>query len=95
MKKRTMVKHIPQRTCVACRTVKPKRELARLVRMPGGNVEIDLSGKTPGRGAYLCPNLECWEAGLKGNRLSHTLRTTVSKENMERLLEQGRNIWED
>jgi len=95
MKKRIMVKHIPQRTCVACRTVKSKRELARLVRMPGGDVEIDRSGKTPGRGAYLCRNLECWEAGLKGNRLSHTLRTTVSKENLEQLMEQGRNIWED
>ncbi|MFO8143678.1 MAG: YlxR family protein [Dehalococcoidales bacterium] len=95
MKQRIMVKHIPQRTCVACRTVKSKRELARLVRMPGGDVEIDRSGKAPGRGAYLCRNLECWEAGLKGNRLSHTLRTTVSKDNLERLMEQGRNIWED
>ena len=95
MKKRIMVKHIPQRTCVACRTVKPKRELARLVRLPGGDVVIDRSGKTQGRGAYLCRNLDCWSAGLKGNRLGHTLRTTVSKDNLEWLMEQGRNILED
>ena len=47
-------KRIPQRTCVGCRDVGDKRQLVRLVRTPGGTVEIDDTGKRPGRGAYLC-----------------------------------------
>ena len=48
--------HIPQRTCVACRQARPKRELIRLVRTADSGVEIDRQGKTAGRGAYLCHN---------------------------------------
>ena len=79
-------KHIPQRTCVACRTVKAKRELIRVVRTPSGNVEIDSGGRKAGRGAYLCRDQECWETGLKDNRLEHTLRTSLTKENHEQLM---------
>lgn len=76
-------KHIPQRTCIACRRVSTKRELIRLVRTADGIVEIDLSGKKAGRGAYLC--WECAGSSLKGNRLGHALHTTVTGENMEAL----------
>lgn len=78
-------KHVPQRTCLACRQVKAKRELVRLVRTAEGSVEVDISGREVGRGAYLCRARECWEAGLKGNRLEHALRTTITKENREQL----------
>ena len=83
------VKHIPQRTCIACRRVRPKRELIRLVRISDGNVEVDTSGKKAGRGAYLCRARECWETGLKSNRLEHTLRTSITQENRERLVRYG------
>jgi predicted RNA-binding protein YlxR (DUF448 family) len=80
------VRHIPQRTCVACGVVGPKRQLVRLVRVPGGGVEVDPDGKRAGRGAYLCPRAECWEVGLKKGRLEHTLRTTLTPDNREQLL---------
>jgi predicted RNA-binding protein YlxR (DUF448 family) len=80
------VKHIPQRTCVACGTVESKRQLVRLVRMSGGGVEVDLGGKMVGRGAYLCPSPECWQVGLKKGRLEHALRTTLTPDNREQLL---------
>lgn len=80
------VRHVPSRTCVACGRVRPKRELIRLVRISGGSVEVDTSGKKAGRGAYLCSLPDCWEAGLKGNRLEHTLRTTLSQDNREQLI---------
>ncbi len=80
------LKHIPVRTCVACRQVKAKRELIRIVRVAEGCVEADPGGKKAGRGAYLCPARECWEAGLRGGRLEHTLRTKLSQENREELL---------
>jgi len=78
-------KHVPQRTCLGCRQVKDKRELIRVVRTPEGEIEVDVTGKKAGRGAYLCPKRECWEAGLKGNRLDYVLRTAVSRESREQL----------
>lgn len=86
------VKHIPQRTCVACGRVKPKRELVRLVRVSGGGVEVDDSGRKAGRGAYLCPVAECWEEGLKKGRLEHTLRTAISPDNREQLIRYGQEL---
>ncbi|MFC2013383.1 RNase P modulator RnpM [Chloroflexota bacterium] len=80
------VKHIPQRTCIACRRVMAKRELIRLVRISDGSVDVDISGKRVGRGAYLCQAQECWETGLKGNRLEHVLRTSLTRENREHLI---------
>jgi predicted RNA-binding protein YlxR (DUF448 family) len=86
--------HIPQRTCVACRQARAKRELIRLVHTADSGVEIDRRGKTAGRGAYLCHKLECWEAGLKSNRLEYALRTTLTAENREELWQQARDILE-
>ena len=77
------VKHIPQRTCVGCRTVMPKRQLIRIVRSPEG-VQVDLTGKLAGRGAYLHDRQSCWERGLKG-ALAHALKTELSPEERERL----------
>jgi predicted RNA-binding protein YlxR (DUF448 family) len=85
-------KHIPQRTCIACRKVKAKRDLIRVVRTPSGNVEIDAGGKKTGRGAYLCRTEECWEASLKGNRLEHTLRTSLTRENHEQLMKYAEGL---
>jgi len=84
---RSTNKHIPQRTCIACRKVRPKRELIRLVRIPDGGVEVDLSGREVGRGAYLCREVECLELGIKGNRLEYALRTTLTSDNRQHLLD--------
>ena len=86
------VKHIPQRTCVACGRIRPKRELIRLVRIAGGGVEVDSDGRKPGRGAYLCPAADCWEAGLKGGRLEHTLRIAITPDNREQLIRYGQEL---
>ena len=84
-------KHIPQRSCIACRETGAKRELIRLVCAPGG-VEIDLNSRKAGRGAYLCPVRECWETGLKGNRLEYALRTKLTPENRQALMEHGKSL---
>ena len=77
------VKHVPQRTCVGCRTVMPKRQLIRIVRSPAG-VQVDLTGKLAGRGAYLHDRRSCWERGLKG-ALAHALKTELAAADRERL----------
>jgi len=78
-------KHIPQRTCVGCRTVLAKRTLVRIVRQPDG-VFIDPTGKLNGRGAYLHEQRSCWEKALKGV-LANALKTTLSAEDKARLEE--------
>ena len=84
-------RHVPQRTCVACRMIKAKRDLIRLVNTTDG-IEIDYSGKKAGRGAYLCKAQECWEAGLKGNRLEHTLRSRFTRDNREQLIKHSKEL---
>ncbi len=88
-------KHIPQRTCLACRKVKTKPELIRIVRVSAGNIEVDISGKKAGRGTYLCRTPECWEAGLKGGRLEHSLRATLTRDNREQLIKFAKDaLWD-
>jgi predicted RNA-binding protein YlxR (DUF448 family) len=86
------LKRIPQRTCVACGKIRPKRELVRLVRIADGGVEVDSSGRKAGRGAYLCPVGECWVAGLKEGRLEHALRAAISPDNREQLIKYGQEL---
>jgi len=80
-------RHVPQRTCVGCRQVLPKRTLIRIVRGPQG-VYVDPTGKAPGRGAYLHDQRTCWEAGLRGS-LARALKTDLTPEarqDLERVL---------
>lgn len=85
-------KHIPQRTCIGCRIVRPKQELIRVVQTEAGNVEIDPSGGTRGRGAYLCAAPSCWEKGLSKNRLEKALRAKIANENKEKLAKAAINL---
>ena len=73
-------KHVPQRTCVACRTTGAKRGLVRVVRTASGTVEVDETGKKPGRGAYVCKTPECWDNALKGKVLEYALKTAITAE---------------
>jgi len=78
-------KHIPHRTCVACRAVRPKRELIRIVRTPEGEVVVDERGKRNGRGAYLCAQRVCWTEALARHRLERALRVTLGGETVAAL----------
>jgi predicted RNA-binding protein YlxR (DUF448 family) len=78
-------KHKPQRTCVACREIKDKRDLIRVVRTPTGQIVLDPTGKANGRGAYLCRTGACLEKGLQKGRLARALKVTLSMEEMQAL----------
>jgi len=86
------LKHIPQRTCIACRKTGAKRELVRLVAVAEGCVEVDLTGKKSGRGAYLCKKPACWETALKTGKLSAALRTAIEAENREKLVNYAKGF---
>lgn len=95
-------KKIPMRMCTGCGEMKPKRELVRVVKAPekqdeSGNplppdISLDLTGKKPGRGAYLCRNPECLRAARKARRLERAFSCKISDEVYEKMEEEiGRN----
>lgn len=79
------IRRLPERTCVACGRVRPKRELVRIVRMPTGEIKVDLTGKVSGRGAYVCPEPPCAERGVKEGRLQHALEVPVPESLVDEL----------
>jgi len=81
-------KHVPQRTCIACRRTDAKRGLMRLVRDAEGHVALDPTGKRAGRGAYLCHNPACWEQALKRQGLARALRLDALPPEDRAVLEQ-------
>ena len=81
-----MQKTIPMRQCMGCRERRAKRELLRVVRMPDGNVSLDFSGKLNGRGAYICPDLECLKKARKSRALDRSLEVEIPEAVYDRLV---------
>lgn len=73
-------KKIPMRMCTACREMKPKRELVRIVKTPEGEIKLDLTGKLNGRGAYICKACECLKKAQKTGALSRAFSCEISAE---------------
>ena len=82
------VKKIPQRKCVGCGEMKSKKELIRVVRSPEGEIFLDLTGKKAGRGAYVCPDMECITKAYKGHRLEKALEKQVNDDVYKKLTEE-------
>jgi predicted RNA-binding protein YlxR (DUF448 family) len=84
-----MAKKIPLRKCVGCQEMKPKRELIRIVyNQTLGTVDLDPTGKKPGRGAYICRNVQCLTPARKKKALDRSLKTSVSDAIYETLAQQ-------
>jgi len=77
------IKHVPQRTCIGCRSTLAKKELIRIVRTPLG-VQVDPTGKAAGRGAYVHNVRSCWEQALKGP-INHALKTEITEADRQML----------
>ena len=73
-------RHVPLRTCVACGKKTEKEGLVRLVAPHGGGVEVDVSGKSPGRGAYICREGACAVDELRKGRIDSTLRRSTTEQ---------------
>lgn len=74
------MKNIPQRTCTVCRTQKNKNELLRIVKNKENIIKVDEKGKEPGRGAYICLNMECFEKAKKTKKLEKALDMKINDE---------------
>ncbi len=82
------MKKIPMRQCVGCREMKPKKDLVRVVKSPEGVISMDLRGKAPGRGAYVCRSSECLRRAVKSGALARSFDTAVPVEIFEQLEQQ-------
>ena len=68
------VRKQPQRTCLGCRQVKNQDQLVRFVRSPNGEILVDLRGRLPGRGAYLCNDRNCIDTAVSRKQFDRAFR---------------------
>lgn len=92
-------KRVPLRMCAGCGEMKPKKELVRVVKAPDqkdenglvvteGGVSLDLSGRKPGRGAYVCKNITCLKAARKARRFEKAFSCQIPAEVYDRMEEE-------
>ena len=79
------MKNIPQRTCSVCRTQKNKNELLRIVKNKDNIIKVDETGKQPGRGAYICYDMECLKKAQKSKKLEQALEMKIEDETYEQI----------
>lgn len=75
----------PTRRCMGCNEAKEKKELLRIVKSAEGNIEVDLTGKKNGRGAYICKSEQCLDRVIKSKRLQKVLEQEISQDIYESL----------
>lgn len=92
-------KKVPLRKCTGCNEMKPKKELVRVVKLPDkldengeiiekGNIELDFTGKKPGRGAYVCNNIDCLTSAIKCRRFEKAFSSRIPSEVYDNLKEE-------
>lgn len=85
-------KKIPKRMCNGCMTMKPKKELIRVVKNKENQIFIDETGKKPGRGAYICKDIECLQKAIKSKRIEKSLGVKISESIYNELKEKISNL---
>lgn len=81
-------KKIPLRLCLGCQEMKPKKELIRIVKNKENEICIDLMGKKPGRGTYICKKVSCFEMARKGKKIERAFEMKISNEVYDELRKQ-------
>lgn len=84
-------KKIPLRKCTGCGEMKPKKELVRVVKTPDDKVQLDLTGRVNGRGAYICPNADCLKIARKAKRIEKSFQMQIPEEVYDMMEEELMN----
>ena len=85
-------KKVPQRRCVGCTEMKDKNKLIRVIKTPEDEILLDTTGKKNGRGAYICPNVDCLKAARKSKGLERSLKASIPEMVYETLEEEIKEI---
>lgn len=81
-------KKTPLRMCIACREMKDKKQMLRIVKSADGEIGLDFGGKKNGRGAYICDNPSCIQKCVKGKLIHKAFSCSVSDEIYEKIAEE-------
>ena len=86
------VKKIPLRQCIGCGEMKSKKEMIRVIKTAEGEILLDATGLKNGRGAYLCPSMECFKKAVKGRGLERSFKMAIPREVYETLEKEMEEI---
>ena len=86
------VKKIPLRQCIGCGEMKSKKEMNRVIKTAEGEILLDATGRKNGRGAYLCPSMECFKKAVKGRGLERSFKMAIPREVYETLEKEMEEI---
>ena len=78
-------KKVPLRQCIGCQEKKEKKGMVRVIKTPEETIELDTTGRKNGRGAYICPRMECFMKARKSKGLERSLKTSIPQEVYEEL----------
>ena len=78
---------VPVRKCVVTKEQLPKQELVRVVKNKELGVQVDVSGKVNGRGAYLKLEKSVINKAKKSNALGRHLETEIPDSIYQELLD--------
>ena len=86
------VKKVPLRQCIGCGEMKSKKEMIRVIKTAEGEILLDATGRKNGRGAYLCPSMECFKKAVKGRGLERSFKMAIPREVYETLEKEMEEI---
>ena len=86
------VKKIPLRQCIGCGEMKSKKEMIRVIKTAEDQILLDATGRKNGRGAYLCPSMECFKKAAKGRGLERSFKMAIPREVYETLEKEMEEI---
>ena len=73
------------RRCISCNEQKEKNEMLRIVKPKEEDLQVDLTGKKNGRGAYICKSEECLNKAIKSKKFERTFEIQIDEEFYESL----------
>ncbi|WP_026893349.1 MULTISPECIES: RNase P modulator RnpM [Lacrimispora] len=85
-------KKIPLRQCIGCGEMKSKKEMIRVLKTSEDEIVLDATGRKNGRGAYLCPSMECFHKAVKNKGLERSFKMAIPKEVYETLEKEMEQI---
>ena len=87
-----VAKKVPMRQCTGCREMRSKRDMIRVIKTAENEICIDATGRKNGRGAYICPNMDCLKQAMKNRGLERSLKTAIPETVYQQLGEEMSHI---